>query len=469
MLRHRVTRQDSTLARVTAKSRKLGRLVAIACIGLAAVCAIAVVVRHRPSLGLNRACWIDGKRHKLGEYHRPDLANTGLALYQQAIAELDALDPGQSIDLFWDFSAGRAPAAAVAGPLRDSAHVLDLVHAAADEPYISPVDPLDSQGTLSPHYNSRIREIARRLATKVRFEQTDDPPQALQTSRDGLALAANVMQWGGTHDTHQAVAVAATMQRQSGRALTGGGLSAEDLLRHAEYVRALRQRVPPMRGFLQWELVEIRHTLEYTSRDQAIDAYQQVMAMEAAWHGEAPSDAAVPDGPWEPWRYVAWLEDRYARLSELCEEPLGASAARIEELIGRTPGDADAAHDPVFTVMRPAVQLQAAHSWLKLHALLLGEETMACLEAYHVRKGAYPGTLGELVPDFMPELPPDPWGGGPMRYRREGSAYRLYSVGPDLVDDGGSRERGVTKYHHQRDFVIMPLEPDRHLTPPVTR
>lgn len=85
----------------------------------------------------------------------------------------------------------------------------------------------------------------------------------------------------------------------------------------------------------------------------------------------------------------------------------------------------------------------------------------AALELYRRRYGGYPDSLRQLVPEFLPEVPSDPFDGEPLRYRagiveisrsdihREGGRFvkvnrtvaepgaRLYSIGPDLTDDGG--------------------------------
>lgn len=76
---------------------------------------------------------------------------------------------------------------------------------------------------------------------------------------------------------------------------------------------------------------------------------------------------------------------------------------------------------------------------------LLGEvtarltTTAIALARYRLRHGNYPPDLNALVPDLLPAAPRDPADGAPLRYRRAGeNGYLLYSVGEDLVDDGGS-------------------------------
>ena len=62
---------------------------------------------------------------------------------------------------------------------------------------------------------------------------------------------------------------------------------------------------------------------------------------------------------------------------------------------------------------------------------------MAALRLYQVEHGAYPDSLEALVPECLPSVPQDPFGGKPLKYRREGNSYVLYSIGADLKDGGG--------------------------------
>jgi hypothetical protein len=60
------------------------------------------------------------------------------------------------------------------------------------------------------------------------------------------------------------------------------------------------------------------------------------------------------------------------------------------------------------------------------------------LRAYRLEHGVYPDALSALVPRYLRSVPDDPFAlPGPLRYRRDGRNYLLYSVGPDGKDDGG--------------------------------
>lgn len=65
-------------------------------------------------------------------------------------------------------------------------------------------------------------------------------------------------------------------------------------------------------------------------------------------------------------------------------------------------------------------------------------DALIALELYRRREGQFPAGLDELVPDFLTEVPLDPFDGNPLRYRRDESGAVVYSVGKNLVDDQGS-------------------------------
>jgi len=61
------------------------------------------------------------------------------------------------------------------------------------------------------------------------------------------------------------------------------------------------------------------------------------------------------------------------------------------------------------------------------------------LHAYQLEHGALPDQLDQLTPEFLTELPVDPFDrrGRPLRYVRTEDGYVLYSIGRDGEDDGG--------------------------------
>jgi tetratricopeptide (TPR) repeat protein len=63
---------------------------------------------------------------------------------------------------------------------------------------------------------------------------------------------------------------------------------------------------------------------------------------------------------------------------------------------------------------------------------------VAALKLYRQQVGVWPDELGWLIQDkIIAKLPTDPFSGKPYRYKLDEGHFVLYSVGPDMKDDGG--------------------------------
>ena len=60
------------------------------------------------------------------------------------------------------------------------------------------------------------------------------------------------------------------------------------------------------------------------------------------------------------------------------------------------------------------------------------------LYIYRARNGRFPETLDDLVPDFISAVPRDPFDGQPMKLKRTEHGLIVYSIGPDMIDNGGA-------------------------------
>jgi len=58
------------------------------------------------------------------------------------------------------------------------------------------------------------------------------------------------------------------------------------------------------------------------------------------------------------------------------------------------------------------------------------------LAAYRAEHGAYPADLAQVVPKYLKAVPEDTFSGKPLRYKREGAGYLLYSIRSYREDDG---------------------------------
>ena len=59
------------------------------------------------------------------------------------------------------------------------------------------------------------------------------------------------------------------------------------------------------------------------------------------------------------------------------------------------------------------------------------------VDRYHKQHGALPDSLDAVVPEYLEQVPIDPFAGGPVRYVRRENGFVVYSVGENGTDDGG--------------------------------
>ncbi len=77
----------------------------------------------------------------------------------------------------------------------------------------------------------------------------------------------------------------------------------------------------------------------------------------------------------------------------------------------------------------------------RVHAQLRSALIFAAISAYKADFGCYPASLDVLVPDFLKEVPSDPFLAGPMGYRLDNGSFVLYSAGLNGRDDRGTKHK----------------------------
>ncbi len=71
----------------------------------------------------------------------------------------------------------------------------------------------------------------------------------------------------------------------------------------------------------------------------------------------------------------------------------------------------------------------------------LATRTLVAILQYRLEHGALPQRLGELTPRYVAAIPIDEFSGMHLRYSTGGGDFKLYSVGENLQDDGGSSKK----------------------------
>lgn len=84
--------------------------------------------------------------------------------------------------------------------------------------------------------------------------------------------------------------------------------------------------------------------------------------------------------------------------------------------------------------------------------------TALALEQFRNQNGKLPGALHELKPAIISEIPQDPFTGSELLYRQLSKGYIVYSVGRDLVDDGGKEEPASIKARNDTYDITFTVE-----------
>jgi hypothetical protein len=74
--------------------------------------------------------------------------------------------------------------------------------------------------------------------------------------------------------------------------------------------------------------------------------------------------------------------------------------------------------------------------FLRCHARLRCTLVALAAERYRRERGDWPRAVADLVPNYLPSAPLDPFGGEPLRYRRSDNGVIVSSAGPERLNDG---------------------------------
>ena len=132
---------------------------------------------------------------------------------------------------------------------------------------------------------------------------------------------------------------------------------------------------------------------------------------------------------------------------------------REEKEVGRwAPFRPNAIGNYIHQLMTPSATLLDVRC--RTDGILAGTKLVVACKRFERDKGRRPETLAELVPDYLSDVPPDPYDGEPFRYSAEKGI--VWAVGTNLKDEGGSTkvpdmdETGTlrSRRHRAEDFVF---------------
>ena len=93
----------------------------------------------------------------------------------------------------------------------------------------------------------------------------------------------------------------------------------------------------------------------------------------------------------------------------------------------------------MFCLVMPTLEATRDYD-TRARAVWAGTRTVIALRRYEARHGELPLSLSDLVPEFLDEVPRDPYDGEPLRYSREARMVRC--VGEDL-EEGEPGDHGT--------------------------
>ncbi|MCK4850630.1 MAG: hypothetical protein KAT11_04720 [Phycisphaerae bacterium] len=87
-------------------------------------------------------------------------------------------------------------------------------------------------------------------------------------------------------------------------------------------------------------------------------------------------------------------------------------------------------------------------------------QTIVALLRYKADHGQFPDKLDQLVPQYLKAVPLDPFGPGPLTYKRQDDDFLLYSLSFNFEDHGGQHNKEAFRNKKESgDYVFWPPEP----------
>ncbi len=243
--------------------------------------------------------------------------------------------------------------------------------------------------------------------------------EAIDSYTDGLRLSSVVSRNGEIIHHMVGAACASSVAPDLARCVGSGDVSADRLRVLADDLRKLSADAPPFYEALQVEWATTEELL--ASLSQGATALQRV-GLGAATPNPRVRGALAQAGWWE-------ANEKFSDSIDDARKPWPERSYEMPEPETK----AGSAVLPVFA--------NAGSKAVERDALLAGLRVQAAIELHRLERGALPASLAELS-----DLPLDPCRAQPFIYQGDGDEYVLYSVGCDMVDEGGEPRLGPDPY-----------------------
>ncbi len=131
--------------------------------------------------------------------------------------------------------------------------------------------------------------------------------------------------------------------------------------------------------------------------------------------------------------YVADEKRLHDRLADVANVPPHVALREDYELESKLTGDSHWK----YLKARAVLGKQLIENTARANTLLRGLQLLTAIERYKNEQGHAPDSLADLEPRFLEEPVLDPFSGEAFKYIRTEDGWTLWSIGPNLTDDGG--------------------------------
>jgi len=307
-------------------------------------------------------------------------------------------------------------------------------------------------GSLLPHVQ-KCRELVNALSCRAMGRVAEDDYDGAWQDLLACQRLGRLVARGSLIENLVGIALVTIATNGETTLLGYGNHSSRQILAWLEDLRKL----PPLPAFADY--------MDLSERFMTLDALQSI----AAGGGEAidsPAGKAPPERPFwdrlftrnidfdpafrnanrafDECVVAARLGDRAARKEQLArierDVEQANRAARHAGITGRlAEGSADRGErigNILIGLLLPAThKIQDAAD--RTEQTQINLQIAFALAAFRADQGKYPPRLDELVPKYLPKIPPDVFSGKPLIYRPSETGYLLYSVGVNGIDEDG--------------------------------
>jgi hypothetical protein len=278
--------------------------------------------------------------------------------------------------------------------------------------------PPPEEGLATPlPYLADFRSTGRLLVVEswLRY-QSGDCPGAFRSCLDAIALGQDAARGGAVIHKLVSIACEAAALRQVRKLVDLGQVDETSLTKLIEALNSAETREPPLADCLACEYVGIRQTLSKMREGGTAEEAELLGPTAPATPAVAQKALAALDGMFSEAVTVARLDDWREQVKH---------------------GDIKT-DDPLLGTVAPVMR-RVLEKTTQATAALRGTVLAAALGLTLKHHQQYPTDLGQLVPEALKELPVDPFSGEGFRYALvDPLSYSLYSVGPNMKDDGGT-------------------------------